>query len=153
MQADSKIPVERLVELLARHWTSLEQIRALSEKQDPLIEAGQISELLKVLAEKSRRISELQEAHTELAPALADADLVRWNSPEQRAEVQAFWGQCQNVWKQLLERDAKSQERLRVLCDQTVEQLKMTRTASQAHSAYAGNHLSHARRLDLSSEG
>src|SRR5262245_60368549 len=86
----SKNNTERLAALIAAKLQVLKILVQLSRRQIELIEAGEMTTLIKLLAAKQTVMAQLQAVEQELAPYRADDPEQRqWESPARRAACQA----------------------------------------------------------------
>ena len=79
----TELSTTRLADLIAKRRRCLEQLLELGRRQAELIAAGNMADLMRLLAAKQQLIAALQTLEKELAPFHdEDPDSRRWASPE-----------------------------------------------------------------------
>jgi hypothetical protein len=142
-----------LADLAGQKHQLLSQLRELGEKQYELINIGDITQLLTVLLSKQRLLTQLQELEKQLDPFRAQpAEGRRWRSAADRGRCAEVFAQCDQLLGQIVDREKRSEHRLRQRRDEAAARLQGAHSAGQARSAYTAADQSRATRLDLTSE-
>ncbi|HEX3656520.1 MAG TPA: hypothetical protein VHV55_11965 [Pirellulales bacterium] len=142
-----------LAELLGRKHDCLAQLYELGGQQLALVESGDITQLLKVLAAKQRLLERLQEIEGELDPFRSQhPDERQWSSAEERGRCSQVIERSESLFRDILAREKQSEQLLGLRRDDAAARLEQAHTASQARGAYGTSHVRPLGRLDLSSE-
>jgi multidrug resistance efflux pump len=144
---------ERLSQLMSRKRELLTLLRDLGKAQWSLIQAENMTHLLRLLSAKQPLVDELRQVDTELAPYREIAPEQRvWSSPQSRATCQADAQACETLLAELLDWERKGEVDMRSRRDQTQEQLREMETAAVARSAYLGMEAASPGQLDMTVE-
>lgn len=142
-----------LADLIRAKRSALAQVRDIGRKQFELIERGDMTALLDLLAVKQRIIDQLQRIEAALAPFRGQDPSERaWRSPEDRQRCSDEIEQCEALLREILGQERLSEGMLARRRDETAERLQDAGHAARARGAYA---LAAApqRGLDLLCEG
>jgi hypothetical protein len=131
----------------------LVQLRNLGARQNELIEAGELGQLLNLLAEKQRLLDGLQRIERQLDPFRGQSPDDRdWPSPEDRQRSAELAAACEELLAEVAESERQSAVKLQLRRDEAATQLQAVHVAVQARAAYVaagGPGFSH---VDLSAE-
>lgn len=142
-----------LIDLIGRKHDCLASLRDLGVRQRELIDAGDMTQLLGVLAEKQRTINQLQTLEQELNPFRHDDPERRvWSSEAERVRCASLADRSARLLAEILDGEKRSEDVLRRRRDDTAEQLAAAHMSSNARGAYAESHRYPTSSLDLSSE-
>jgi hypothetical protein len=141
---------EILAELVEQKRKCLTQLADLVRRQQPLIEAEEMTHLLDLLAVKQRLVVALEGIECKLAPFHKEkAEERRWASDRQRARCAEDLEAIKQLLDEILDRERRSEAELSRRRDRVHEQLEDTHRAQDARQAYtAGGNLN---RVDFSS--
>lgn len=145
----------RLSDLVGRKHACLLQLRDLGRRQQELIETGDTSSLLGLLAVKQRSIGELHDLERRLDPYRGDDPTQRvWSGEVERLRCASLVEQSARLLAEVLDVEKRCEEALRRRRDETAEQLAVVQAAGAARGAYAEAATVHGATstLDLSSE-
>lgn len=145
-------PTRRLAELVAQKHAVLTQLRELGQHQARLIEAGELGDLLKLLAVKQGCLQRLQQVERGLDPFRhQDPQARTWESPAERARCAAQADACEVLLGEILRQEKFSELRLEARRDEAAQRLAGAHWAGQARQAYASDPTGSATQLDVSS--
>ena len=131
----------------------LVQLRKLGVQQNRLIEAGELGQLLKLLAEKQRLLDSLQEIERELDPFRGQSpDDRQWGSPDDRRRCAELAAACEELLAEVARFEKQSAEKLQFRRDETAAQLQAVHFAGQARAAYVPEVGAGFSQVDLSAE-
>ncbi|MBN8626993.1 MAG: hypothetical protein J0M17_16055 [Planctomycetes bacterium] len=143
----------KLIVCLTAKQECLTLLRALGLQQRLLIEAGEMTNLLQLLAEKQRTILRLQEVERELDPFRNDdPDRRAWPSQASRLECAALAERCERLLADVLDCEKTCEEELRRRRDETARELTAVNTAGAVHGAYVTESHGTSSMLDLSAD-
>lgn len=130
--------MNKLTHIMQRRKTVLEVLLMVSEKQLKLVEIGDITTLLKLLARKQRYLDDLESVERSLDPhrGIAPEDRT-WESEEERIECSSTIAKCDQLLAAIMELDKMSEQELGRQKDATQAQLQRTQSQGRAASAYA----------------
>lgn len=144
---------QRLAELVDQKLQCLVQLLELAVHQDDLIERGEMTALLSLLATKQRVLLALQQTEKSLDPFREeDPDRRVWATADDRQRCAERISQCERLLAEVLSREKQSETVMRQRRDEVTAQLNTVSLASQARGAYTQTSDSSARQLDLSSD-
>ncbi|MCE9607534.1 MAG: flagellar protein FlgN [Planctomycetia bacterium] len=142
-----------LIDLIGRKHDCLVALRDLGLRQRELIDAGDMTQLLGVLAEKQRTIVQLQTLEQDLNPFRADDPERRaWSSEAERVRCASLAERSARLLAEILESEKRSEDVLRRRRDDTAEQLAAAQVSGTARGAYAEADRYQPSSLDLSTE-
>ncbi|HZZ73690.1 MAG TPA: hypothetical protein VFE24_15675 [Pirellulales bacterium] len=144
---------DRLAELLRQKQAVLLQMFELGRKQLEYIEAGEMSQLFKVLSAKQRVLANLQGVEQSLDPFREqDPEQRRWCSAEARQEAADVTRRCEWLLSQIMQQEKQSESRLLVRRNDAAEQLHGLHQGTASRTAYVDSHTPVSLELDLSTE-
>jgi hypothetical protein len=152
MQANDTL---RLADLVGAKHSCLLKVRELARRQHELIESGDMTPLLQLLAEKQRALTELQDLERQLDPFRAEDPARRvWSGEAERVRCASLADQADRLLAEILDVEKRCEESLRRRRDETAEQLAVVQAAGAARGAYAEADANYAptSTLDLTSE-
>ena len=145
---------DHLSDLICRKHRVLVQLRQLGRDQLALIEANDLTQLLKLLASKQRLLGELQSVERQLDPFRAqDPESRVWRSAEDRDRCARAAAECEAMREEIVQAERLSESRMTLRRDEAASRLQGLHQASQVRHAYIEPAQSDWRQLDLSSEG
>jgi hypothetical protein len=145
----------RLLDLLAGKHACLLRLCEHGRKQQELIESGDITQLLGLLAVKQRTIDELHEHERNLDPYRNDDPTQRvWSSDAERIRCSSLADQSAQLLREILAGENRCEESLRRRRDEAAVQLSAVQSAGAARGAYADSVAApfHESTLDLTSD-
>lgn len=126
-----------LTDLIRRKHDVLAQLCAIGRRQQEIVERGETTTLLELLAGKQKMIALLQQLERELAPYHADdPDARDWPTTAAREQCAQLAADCNRLLAEVVELERQSAERMTVRRNDVAAQLRQAHTASQARSAY-----------------
>ena len=126
-----------LTDLIRRKHDVLSQLSIVGHRQQEVVERGETTTLLELLAGKQKMIALLQQVERELAPFHGDDPQSRvWPSAEAREQCAQLSAECNRLLAEVVELERTSAERLAIRRNDVAEQLRHVHTASQARNAY-----------------
>lgn len=142
-----------LAELIDKKHYVLEQLRQLSRRQTELIDKGEMTKLIRLLAVKQKLLADLQALEVELHPFRdQDPDSRQWRTPDGRTRCQHTVERCEALLGEILLIEKQSESELIHRRDTVAAQLQGAHAASHATQAYTQSAPVYSRRLDLTSE-
>ena len=131
---------EQLAKLVSAKRQVLKIVVQLGVRQVEMIEAGQVEDLLKLLAAKQTVLSQLQALERELAPYRDDDPERRdWTSPAARAACQAEASEANALIARSLELEKRAETLMVSRRDAAEQTLSAFQAASDARVAYGLN--------------
>lgn len=128
---------ELLIDLIAGKHECLLGLRDLSRRQQALIDLGDTTSLLTLLAAKQRQIERLQETERRLDRFRHDDPERRvWSSAAERTRCASLAEQAARLLAEVMETERRCEESLRRRRDETAEQLAVVHSAGMARGAY-----------------
>jgi hypothetical protein len=128
----------------------LEQLRDLGRRQLALIEAGDLTRLLKLLSAKQRLLAALQSLERELDPFRSEDPEARvWTSPTHRQKCAQNAAACEELLRSIVEQERQSEAEMIVRRDEAAARLDGAHWVAAAHLAYSAEEFRTAARLDL----
>jgi len=129
-----------LAGLVHRKRECFAQLAELVRRQEALIEAEQMAQLLDVLAVKQRLLGELEQIERGLDPFRGEQPQERrWASEADRQRCAQELDDCQRLFGQIVTQERKCETELSRRRDQTAERLQGTHRARDAHNAYTAD--------------
>ena len=142
----------QLAGLVALKRQCLVQIRDLGVRQLQLIDAADMTQLLKILAAKQHLIGQVQQIEQQLEPYRAeDPDRRQWATPSVRERCAAEVRECQQLLDEIVAQERQGESLLAVRRDEVAARLKGAHTARQARDAYLTSGPGGTGMLDLTS--
>jgi hypothetical protein len=134
------LSTKRLAELVSRKRDVLLQLFDIGQRQRRIVEEGDTTTLLQLLAAKQKLISALQELEREMAPFHAeDPDSRIWPTGEARACCAEQAAECNQLLEQVVALEKQSADRMTARKNEVAAQLRHVYAAGQARDAYAAN--------------
>ena len=129
---------EILADAIREKHRCLVQLRDMGRRQLELIDVGNMTGLLDVLAAKQRTLSLLQGIERRLEPFRNQApETRRWPAPEARAACAEQLRQCEALLSEIVCQEKFSESVLVRRRDEAAERLRGVNLAGQARGAYA----------------
>jgi flagellar biosynthesis/type III secretory pathway chaperone len=126
-----------LADLVHRKHHVLAQLVDAGRQQREIVDQGETSALLKLLASKQTMIAALQQIERDIKPFYEeDPDARVWSSAEARAACAAKAAECNRLLAEILELERSSADRMTVRRNEVAAQLQHVYAAGQARSAY-----------------
>jgi hypothetical protein len=146
MSPSTEILSDRIDQKLAL----LEQLRDLGRRQAALIEAGDMTQLLKLLSAKQRLLQALHSLERDLDPFRGEDPQARvWSSPAHRKKCAENASACEELLRLIVEQERNCEEQMRLRRDEAAARLDEAHSVAAAHRAYAAEVTPAAVRLDL----
>jgi hypothetical protein len=146
------LDTELLARLVRARRACLAGLRDIGKKQIELIEQGNMTALLDVLAAKHRPLAELQRIERALDPFRGENPAGRrWASPEDRAACARAIDECEALLAEIVRQEKHCEQALLRQRDETAARLARFRLAGQVRGAYVAAPPD-ARHIDLCSE-
>lgn len=142
-----------LIDLIGRKHDCLIVLRDLGARQRELIDSGDMTQLLTVLADKQRLIVQLRHLEQELDPFRDDdPDRRVWSSEAERVRCASLADRAERLLAEILDGERRSEDVLRRRRDDTAEQLAAAHIGHNARGAYADADRYPTSSLDLSAD-
>lgn len=142
-----------LADLVQQKLALMLKLHQLGRKQLELIEANDLTQLLKLLASKQKILTTLQSHERQMDPfRTQDPESRVWRSAEDRDRCAAAAAQCERLREEIVRAEQVSESRLTFRRDEAASRLQGLHQASQARHAYTQPMESGHRQLDLSSD-
>jgi len=144
---------DNLARLVGKKHELLAQLRDVGRRQLELIEAGDLTQLLRLLASKQRLLTGLHAVERQLDPFRRDDPERRpWRTGAERLRCAELAEACNALLADVVAGEKQSESRMRLRRDEAAVRLQGVHQATQARQAYfqpTGVH--EPRQLDLSS--
>src|SRR5262245_43311741 len=132
------LPTEKLATLVATKHQVLKVLVQLSSRQLELIEAAEMTTLIKLLAAKQTVMSQLQAIEEELKPFRGEDPESRvWRSPAERTACQAQAEAANALLSKALALEQQAETAMLERRDAAATALSAVQTAGDARAAYA----------------
>ncbi len=142
-----------LAESIRRKRECLLALRDMGRKQLELIDEGNMTALLDVLAAKQRTLLKLQQIERALDPFRdQDPERRRWRTPEDRRKCAEVLEQCEVLLGEIVNQEKCSEGSLTRRRDEAAGRLQGVHRAGVARGAYAAGERLGGSQLDLHSE-
>jgi hypothetical protein len=142
-----------LLDLVSRKSDCLGQLRKLCVRQQELVDSGDMTQLLTLLAAKQRLLNDLHALERELDPFRDDDPARRvWTSEAERMRCASLADQSVRLLQEILAGEKRCEEALQRRRDETAVQLATVQTAGMARGAYAAASTMPTSTLDLTSD-
>ena len=126
-----------LTDLIRRKHDVLVQLCEVGLRQQEIVERGETTALLELLAAKQTMISVLQQVERELAPYHAeDPDARDWPAADARERCARQAAACNRLLAEVVELERHSADRLAIRRNDVAAQLRQVHAAGQARDAY-----------------
>lgn len=144
---------DNLAELIAGKRACLTELRDLGRRQLELVESGDMTGLLSLLAVKQKSLARLQRLEKALDPFREqDPESRAWRTPEDRQRCAANVQECEALLGEIVTQEKHAEGVLVRRRDEAAERLQETHFAGQARGAYQGGAAGPISQLDLTSE-
>lgn len=131
---------DKLAQLISKRRKCLEQLRDVGRKQLELIAAGQMGDLLRLLAAKQQLLSAVELMEKELAPFQREnAEQRVWASMELRQRCAADAEACRALLAEVMEIEVACEQNATLQRDDVAGQLKTMTAAGRVRAAYLAN--------------
>ena len=136
---------DKLSKLIANKHEVLVQLRSIGARQTSLVDNGDVTSLLKLLAAKQQLIGRLQQLERELKPYYAtDPEQRVWHSSEARASCAKQANECNAILEEIVRMEKVGAERMSERKDEVAQQLQQVHAAAHVRSAYQAQQRNHA---------
>jgi len=126
-----------LADLMAKRRKCLTQLRDLGLRQSQAIGAGEISDLLKLVAAKQQLIGALQALEKQLTPFHDDdPDNRPWPTAEARAACASDAEACRQLIRQVITMEHESERQMTARRDEAASQLRLVAAGGRVREAY-----------------
>jgi hypothetical protein len=126
-----------LSELIGAKRECLLRLRDLGRRQQAMIDDGDMTALLDLLAAKQKPITQIQRLERALDPyRRQDPEQRVWRSPESRARCAETLAQCETLLAEVLNQEKYCEQALLRRRDEAARQLQGAHLAGQARQAY-----------------
>jgi hypothetical protein len=144
---------DQLADLIRRKHDCLAKLHELGRSQLSLVDDGELSKLLVVLAGKQQLLEHLQTIERQLDPFRdQDQESRRWRSPEDRRRCAEQIECCEALLVEIMEQERSSETQLCHRRDEAAARLQGAHVASQARGAYETSTPGGSVHLDFYSE-
>ena len=144
------LATQLLTQRIEQKLALLAQLRDLGLHQAALIESGDMTQLLKLLAAKQRLLNALQSLERELDRFRnEDPQSREWASPDERRRCAENAAACEDLLRAIVQRERESESQMALRRAQTAAQLHGAHSAAEVHHAYLGKPSSASSQLDL----
>jgi hypothetical protein len=134
------LSTNKLAELVSRKRDVLLQLANVGQHQRRIVDEGDTTTLLQLLAAKQKLIVALQELEREMSPYQAeDPDARVWLSATDRARCAEQAAECNQLLEQVVALEKHSADRMIARRNEAAAQLRHVYTAGQARDAYVAN--------------
>ena len=143
---------EVLANLIDKKYEVLSVLRQLARAQRGIVQDGDMTRLMKLLATKQNLLHELQHLEQQLDPFRSqDPDDRQWRSPQRRQQTREMATRCESLLNEIMLVEKQCEGELIVRRDAAVTRLEGIHTLTQATTAYLSNAPTY-HQLDLSSD-
>ncbi|BBO34021.1 flagellar export chaperone FlgN [Lacipirellula parvula] len=126
-----------LADLVSKRRKCLTQLRELGTRQMQMIAAGEMADLLRLVAAKQQLIVALQAIEQQLQPFHAEAPESRqWESSEARARCAADAEACRILIQEVMAMEQAGEQQMVERRDLVAAQLRTAATGSRVRDAY-----------------
>lgn len=149
----SELDTQLLAELIHRKCECLVKLHQLGRRQLALIDGGEMTVLLDLLATKQRSLIELQRIERALDPFRDQpVDERRWATPAARQDCAERLRRCESLLQEIVGQEQESERRMVRRRDEAAARLQTVHCAGVARGAYTTGPADGCTQLDLSSE-
>lgn len=128
---------EQLAELIRQKHQVLVQLREIGRRQTDLVNGGEITSLLKLLAGKQHLIVALQKLESELKPYYGqNPDARIWQSPADRTQCAMLASECNAILEEIVALEKQGAEQMNARKNEVAEQLQQVHAAAHVRNAY-----------------
>jgi len=133
----SELSTNTLADLMVKRRKCLSQLRDLGQRQAQLIAAGEMADLLRLVAAKQQLIVALQALEKQLAPFHdQDPDARRWDSPEARAACAGDAEACRQLIREVMAMEHQGERQMTARRDEVANQLRSAAAGGRVREAY-----------------
>ena len=126
-----------LTDLIRRKHDVLVQLCDVGHRQKGIVERGETTALLELLAAKQTKITLLQQVERELSPFHAEDPTERvWPTADARERCAEQAAQCNRLLAEIVDLERESADRLAIRRNDVAAQLRQVYAAGQARDAY-----------------
>jgi hypothetical protein len=141
----------QLAEVMEQRWSALRHLLEISDRQLAAIDAGQMTQLMRLLSEKQQPLNRLAEIAEQIRGAAGDDPASRkWESEERRADCRRQQEECEKMHLELLAIEAECESALKKSREAIQQNLERVDSARQAANGYLAPAPTSGSRLDLS---
>ena len=147
------LDTHRLAELIRQKHGVLVQLRDLAGRQLTLIDEGDMTALLGLLATKQKLLAGIQQLERQLDPFRdQDPDSRIWRNPADREQASQMAAQCASMLEETMKLETQGETALSSRRDEAATRLQAASGASHARQAYLQARPPRTGRFDLCSE-
>ncbi len=129
-----------LADLMAKRRKCLTQLRDLGVKQALLIAAGEMTDLLRIVAAKQQLIVALQALEKQLSPFQEqDPQRRSWGSAEARARCAADAEACRQLIGEVMAMEREGERQMATRRDAMANQVRSATSGGRVREAYRAN--------------
>jgi hypothetical protein len=144
------LETDLLAELIRNKRECLVQLREMGRRQLELIDDGDMTALLDVLAAKQRLLEKLQQIERGLDPFRGqDPGRRHWRTPEDRRLCTEQLQLCERLLAEIISQEKCSESALLRRRDEAARRLQSAYLAGQAREAYTAQSHGRAKQIDL----
>lgn len=130
-------PTDKLFDLIRNKHHVLVQLRDMGRRQAELVNSGEITALLKLLATKQQMIIGLQALEQELKPYYKEEPDARvWHSPTERVQCAQLAQECNALLEEVVSLEKRGAEQMDARKNEVAEQLQQAHAAAHIRNAY-----------------
>src|SRR3990172_4017854 len=130
------LPTTLLADLVRRKHDVLVQLCDVGRRQQEIVERGETTALLELLAAKQTMITVLQQVERELAPYHAEDPAERvWSAEGARERCAQQAAECNRLLAEIVDLERHSADRLAIRRNDVAAQLRQVHAAGQARNA------------------
>jgi hypothetical protein len=127
-----------LASLIEQKQNVLTQLWQLARGQRDVVQTGDVSRLMSLLALKQRALQQLQGLEQQLQPFRnQDPDRRTWRSPQHREQARAAAARCESLLQEIISAEQECVTNLTLRRDAAAQQLQSMHGATIASQAYA----------------
>ena len=150
MTLSSGLETDRLAVLIEQKHQALIQLRDLARRQAGLIEMGEMSQLLSLLAAKQRLLTQVQALERALDPFRSqDPETRIWRSPALRQQAAHTTSRSESLLAEVMLIEKQSEATMVQRRDKTADQLQTATHATHVRKAYFRDATQKQNRLDV----
>ena len=143
---------EVLAGLIDKKYEVLSALRQLARAQVNVVRDGDMTRLMKLLANKQDLLNRLRQVEHQIDPFRGqDPESRRWSSPQRRQQVREMTTRCESLLNEIMLVEKQCEGELVVRRDAAADRLQGIHSVTQATDAYLSNGPAHSQ-LDLSSD-
>jgi hypothetical protein len=136
----SDLSTNTLAELMVKRRKCLTQLRDLGVRQAQLIAAGEMSDLLRLVAAKQQLIVALQALEKQLAPFHEqDPERRQWESSDARARCASDAESCRQLIQEVMSMEQDGERQMTMRRDEVAAQLRLAASGGRVREAYQAN--------------